>query len=104
MHNTNISVKSHTPELITVELGGEIDASRCEEMDSLIFGEYEAMKGDMVLDCAALQFIDSTIIGEIVRIYKRLTADGKKLALINLQPRIRKLFEICALDKVLELR
>ena len=102
--NYKIEVTSQTPETITVTLGGEVDASVYEQFDSVIFSHYNADKRDIVLDCTDLAFVDSTILGAIVKVYKSLKADGKKLIVKNLSPRIRKLFEICALDKLVELQ
>ena len=98
-----IKVVSHSDGVMVVELSGEIHASVYEEFDSVIFNSYNADKCDVVLDCKNLAFIDSTILGAIVRVFKQLKSDGKKLTVKNLSPRIRKLFEICALDKLLEL-
>ena len=102
--NYKIEVTSQTPQTITVTLGGEVDASVYEQFDSVIFSHYNADKRDIVLDCTDLAFVDSTILGAIVKVYKGLKADGKKLIVKNLSPRIRKLFEICALDKLVELQ
>ena len=57
---------------------------------------------NIVFDCAALEFIDSTTLGTFVKIFKQLKADGNRLILRNVRPRIKKLFEICALDRIME--
>lgn len=56
-----------------------------------------------MFDCAALTFIDSTMLGTFVKILKEVKADGYSMLLKNVQPRIRKLFEICALDTIMEI-
>ena len=50
-----------------------------------------------------MTFIDSTMLGTLVKIFKELKADGFKVSLTNVQPRIRKLFEICSLDTIMEI-
>ena len=71
-----------------------------------MYAEVNAMylndKKDVVFDCAALEFIDSTTLGTFVKIFKQLKADGNKLTLKSMRPRIKKLFEICALDRIME--
>ena len=52
---------------------------------------------------AALQFIDSTALGTFVKILKKVKTDGKALKLTALQPRLKKLFVICALDTIMEI-
>ena len=63
---------------------------------------YSNDKKDVVFDCAGLEFIDSTTLGTFVKIFKQLKADGNRLILSNVRPRIKKLFEICALDRIME--
>ena len=98
-----IQVVSEGDGTMVVALGGEVDASSYEEFDAVIFSHYNRHKCDVVFDCAELDFIDSTILGGIVKVYKTLAADGHKLVVKYLKPRIRKLFEICALDKLVGL-
>ncbi len=98
-----IQLTAQTDDTLTFALSGEIDASLYEQFEATISGHYARDKRNIVLDCSQLSFIDSTILGGIVKIFKQLRADGKKLTIKHLSPRIRKLFEICALDKLLEL-
>lgn len=98
----NVKIISASAEQIIVGLTGDVDASVSEQFDSVIQDCYLANKTDIVLDCSALDFIDSTILGAIVKLFKQLKADGHRLVIKDLKPRIKKLFEICALDSVLE--
>ncbi len=43
------------------------------------------------------------MLGTFVKILKELKADGYVMSLKNVQPRIRKLFEICSLDTIMEI-
>ncbi len=98
----NVKILSASAEQIIVGLTGDVDASVSEQFDSVIQDCYLAHGTDVVLDCSALDFIDSTILGAIVKLFKQLKADGHRLVIKDLKPRIKKLFEICALDSVLE--
>lgn len=89
-------------EKLVVALTGEIDSATSEDMYAEVNAMYLNDKKDVVFDCAALEFIDSTTLGTFVKIFKQLKADGNKLTLKNLRPRIKKLFEICALDRIME--
>lgn len=87
---------------LVVALAGEIDSATSEDMYAEVYAMYSNDKKDVVFDCAALEFIDSTTLGTFVKIFKQLKADGNRLILKNLRPRIKKLFEICALDRIME--
>lgn len=101
--NHQIELASDDGVRATIALGGDLDASNYDEFYGYVSGVYGRGGRDICLDCAGLNFIDSTILGGIIKIFKQLRADGRALVIKNLQPRIRKLFEICALDKLLEL-
>ncbi len=90
-------------EKLVISLSGEIDAATSEDFYAEVTAIYNNDAKDVVFDCAALEFIDSTTLGTFVKIFKNLAADGHKLKLVNVRPRIKKLFEICALDKLMEI-
>ena len=85
-------------------LSGEIDAATSEDFYAQVTAAYEHDKKDIVFDCAALTFIDSTTIGTFVKIYKKLKADGNGTVLENVRPNVKKLFEICSLNTLMEIR
>lgn len=89
-------------ERLEVALFGEIDSATSEDFYAEVTAMYLNDKKDVAFDCAALEFIDSTTLGTFVRIFKQLKADGNRLILKNVRPRIKKLFEICALDRIME--
>lgn len=89
---------------LTFTLSGEIDSATSDDFLTQVACAYEHDKKDVVFDCAALTFIDSTTLGTFVKIYKRLKADGYTMALENVRPNIKKLFDICALSTVMEIR
>lgn len=85
-------------------LFGEIDSATSEDFYAEVKTAYLHDRKDIEFDCTALTFIDSTMLGTFVKIFKELKYDGFKSSLVNVQPRIRKLFEICALDTIMEIR
>ncbi len=89
--------------VLAVELFGEIDFAKAEEFYATIAAAYEANPANVRFDCKELQFIDSTTLGTFVKILKKVKTDGYTLRLTQLQPKIKKLFVICALDQIIEL-
>ena len=85
-------------------LTGEIDSATSEEFYAEVKAAYLHDKKDVEFDCTLLTFIDSTMLGTFVKLFKELKADGNKMVLKNVQARIRKLFEICSLDTIMEIK
>ena len=81
-------------------LSGEIDSDFYAEVKTAYLHD----KKDIEFDCTLLTFIDSTMLGTFVKLFKELKADGFKTELKNVQPRIRKLFEICSLDRLMVIK
>ena len=90
-------------ERLVTALSGEIDSASVDDFYAQVSAIYAHDKKDIVFDCAALTFIDSTTLGTFVKIFKHLREDGHTFKLRNVQPRIKKLFQICALDSIMEI-
>lgn len=96
-------VLNETKENLLVALSGDIDSAIADEFYSTIVSAFENAPKDVIFTCADLQFIDSTVLGAFVKILKHVRAQNKKMKLTALQPKIKKLFTICALDKIMEI-
>ncbi len=92
-----------TAPALTFSLSGEIDSKNAEEFYAVVLAAYEENKGDVVFDCEGLTFIDSTTLGTFVKFMKHVRSDGYGMKLTKLQPRLKKLFVICALDTIMEI-
>lgn len=86
-----------------VALSGEIDFAKAEAFYTSVMEGYKASPASLCFDCAALEFIDSTTLGTFVKILKAVKTDGYAMKLTALQPKIKKLFVICALDTIITL-
>lgn len=91
-----------TPALVFA-LSGEIDSGNAEEFYGEVTAAYAIEPQDVVFECAELEFIDSTTLGTFVKILKKVKQDGHTLRITKLQPRLKKLFVICALDQIMEI-
>lgn len=85
-------------------LSGEIDSATSDDFYAQVCAAYEHDKKDVLFDCAALTFIDSTTLGTFVKILKKLKTDGFLMVLENVRPNVKKLFDICALNTIMEIR
>lgn len=78
-------------------LTGRLDASQADRaMESM-----SALTGDAVVDCAGLDYISSAGLGVIVETYKRLARAQGSLRLVRVTPRVRNVFALANLDRVL---
>ncbi len=91
-------------ERLIFSLSGEIDSATSEDFYAQVAAAYEHDKKDVTFDCAALTFIDSTTLGTFVKILKMLRAGGNDMVIEKMRPNVKKLFDICALDTIMEFR
>lgn len=90
-------------EELVISLSGEIDSAASDDFYAEVEAIYNHDKKSLKFDCTALLFIDSTTLGTFVKIFKMVKGDGNGFFLVNVQPRIKKLFQICALDSIMEI-
>ncbi len=88
---------------LRVALSGEIDLGNAEQFYGEVMTAYRATPANLYFDCEQLNFIDSTTLGTFVKILKSVKVDGYKMTLVNLQPKIKKLFLICSLNSIMEI-
>ncbi len=98
-----VTLKGFEDGTLSVALSGEIDFGNADGFFASVMDGYQANVGNLCFDCTDLTFIDSTTLGTFVKILKRVQADGYTVKLVNLQPKIKKLFVICALDSIMEI-
>ena len=87
----------------SVNLSGDIDAGNAENFYNIVTEGYETSPADILFHCDELDFIDSTTLGTFVKILKKAKANGHKMTLVGLQTKVKKLFLICSLDKIMEI-
>jgi len=59
--------------------------------------------GRMLLDFVNVEFMTSAMLGLLVRLNKKVRERGGGLGLCNVDPSIRKVFEITQLTKILDI-
>ncbi len=88
---------------LTFSLSGEIDSENSDELFEIVMEEYKKSPKNILFECNRLSFIDSTTLGTFVKILNLAKKDGHALRLTGLRPQLKKLFVICALDRIMEL-
>lgn len=90
-------------ENLCITLSGDIDLGNADAFYKSVMEAYTATPANIVFACEKLNFIDSTTLGTFVKILKTLKTDGYTMRLTGLQPKIKKLFVICALDSIIRI-
>lgn len=91
-------------EKLVFSLSGEIDSATSDDFYAQVSCAFEHDKKDVTFDCSALTFIDSTTLGTFVKILKKVKAEGYDMVLEHVRPNVKKLFDICALNTIMEIR
>jgi len=86
-----------------VAVAGEFDIFNSEDLKNELNRLIGEKNADVVLDCAGLNYMDSTSIGALVSVLKNVKMYGGKVVLNNLKPNLVKLFRITNLNKVFEI-
>jgi anti-anti-sigma factor len=94
-----VTVAVGKPGVNVVRLSGRLDAATYEAAQPVIVEALEKCTSGMILDMGSLDFISSAGLRIMLIAWKRAAADGKQIAMVDVQPSIYKIFKIAALDK-----
>ena len=86
-----------------VSLGGELDVSTADELKKELHKLVDEKNIDMRLNLENLDYIDSTGLGVIIGILKRLKIESKEVYIEKPKNNVRKIFSIKGLDKIFKL-
>lgn len=85
-----------------ISLVGEFDiAERARLLDAFAIATSAAV---VVIDLKKTRYLDSTVLECIVALRRAITERGARLVLVGLSPDIRRLLEICGLERLFEIR
>jgi anti-anti-sigma factor len=82
-----------------------LDDKILARIHDLLFSNVEEPRpSNLFLDCRNVHYMNARALGMLVHLHKTLLAKGRRLALVNLCPHVREVFQVTALDKVLDVR
>jgi anti-sigma B factor antagonist len=85
-------------------LEGDMDIYTSDIFKDQAIKSFEEKNADLLIDGKKLDYIDSTGLGALIGILKRVKEADHKIYLTNIKPNIRKLFDITELDKLFIIR
>ncbi|WP_099189765.1 STAS domain-containing protein [Tepidibacter mesophilus] len=83
-----------------IDVHGEIDIYTANELKESLIESISSRPKDIILDASNLEYIDSTGLGVLIGILKRLKIDEKDIYINNAKQNVKKLFNITGLDKI----
>lgn len=90
-------------DVAVVEVTGEVDVYTAPALDEALAELVAAGRTGIVVDLTAVDFLDSTGLGVLVKTLKRVREQQGHLAVVAVEERIRKIFRITGLDTVMSL-
>jgi anti-sigma B factor antagonist len=82
------------------EMTGELDVSNSERLRAELLQLLDEGCRDLTIDMSGLALIDSTGLGVLVGVMKRVLQHGGQMQLRAPRPAARKVFDITGLDRV----
>ncbi|MDR0801040.1 STAS domain-containing protein [Fluviicola sp.] len=86
---------------VLVKISGRITSG--EGLNEALIQTDQLLSGDLkavLCDCSALEYCNSTGLNFFVRILTRSRKTGLDCILVNLQPSVKKLFEVSKLNEI----
>ena len=93
MADLDLEVQPPRGDAVSVAVRGEVDLATVPQLLDMLNGLVDRGSTRIILDCRALTFLDSSGIGALVALRKRLGDDGS-VVLEEPQPQVRKVLEI----------
>lgn len=86
-------------EATVVELSGDVDLHHAPALHAALVDVTNERPKRLVLNLTAVPYMDSSGVGTLVEIFRRVTAYKGKMILCGLNARVRGVFEITKLDR-----
>ena len=83
-----------------ISIQGEIDIYNSSQLKDKLYELLDQEKVDLYIDCEGLEYIDSTGLGSLISVLKKVKQFDGNIHLSNLKPNIAKIFKITDLNKV----
>lgn len=87
---------------VTIRFAGDVDFTRRDEIaEQFACAEHAKI---VILDLRDVPYVDSTFLGEVARLYKRMSGGIRPFAvrLVGVRSELRRIFEIANFDEILE--
>ncbi len=83
-----------------INLDGELDVSTADKLKEYLHKLADQQVLDMKINLSNLDYIDSTGLGVMIGVLKKLRSEEKEIYIINPKNNVKKIFTITGLDKI----
>jgi|LFRM01.2.fsa_nt_gb anti-sigma B factor antagonist len=83
-----------------ISVEGELDVSTADKLKEYLHNLADEKILDMKINLERLDYIDSTGLGVMIGVLKKLKMDNKEIYILNPKSNVKKIFTITGLDKI----
>ncbi|MDR3565907.1 MAG: STAS domain-containing protein [Negativicutes bacterium] len=87
-------------EVIKIKLSGNIYSDEAAHLRETIMKYIDQGKRQFEFDFSEVMYVDSSGLGVLIAVHKRLSTDGGEVRINGLQGVVKEVFELTQLDKV----
>jgi len=88
---------------VTLAISGELDALTVPDIRSELDQIVADGESRVIVDLTGLRLVDSSGVGAIVSLFKRLRAEGRQFEVTGVQGQPLQIFQVLRLDRVFRL-
>lgn len=92
--------RTDTDSETVVRIDGTLDAVTAPEFRQLVDELVAESRSNITLELSSLRLIDSSGVGVIVSLFKRVRANGGQVRIVGLRDQPRAIFRLLRLDRV----
>jgi stage II sporulation protein AA (anti-sigma F factor antagonist) len=85
-------------EFMSTELDHHITNEVRDEIDNILISKSVR---NIIFDFKNINFMDSSGIGVIIGRYKKISNDGGKVSVVNVNARVKKIFDLSGMNKII---
>jgi anti-anti-sigma factor len=86
-----------------VVLSGRLDVHTVPDVRGVLHAAIDAADGDLVIDLAAVELVDTTGLGVLLSAHRRATRSGGRVVLRGVTPPLQRLLRVTRLHRILAL-
>jgi len=94
----SLDQKNLVIEFMSTELDHYITNEVRDEIDNILISKSVR---NIIFDFKNINFMDSSGIGVIIGRYKKISNDGGKVAVVNVNARVKKIFDLSGMNKII---